>query len=273
MQLIVFTKLLKPWNAEQLVTFAKQNGLAGFDLTIRDGYPVTPAGIAKELPAFIKPIRAAGLAVPMATVGGTAMPPTDKLTENAWAACAEAGIKGIKLGYWVWKPNTEHYWDKVKTIKKELAAYAKLSEKHGIKALFHTHSDTYYGLNASAQMHLLQDIDPKHVGSYIDPAHLALDGEPLELALDILRGRIAMVAVKNSHYASKREGSRVVWSRGVCPLHEGIVDWPKAVALLKASGYDGYLSVHGEYDNRDELEPVLEVLVPDIKYLRGVLGA
>lgn len=271
MQAIVFTKMLKPWNAEQLIAFAKETGLAGFDLCVRDGYPVTPKEIAAQLPVFMKQARAAGLAVPMATVGGLAMPAEDPATEAAWAACAEAGIKGIKLGYWVWSPE-QHYWDQVKVIRKELAAYAKLAAKHGITALFHTHSDPYYGLNASALMHLLHDLDPKHVGAYVDPAHLGIDGEPLEMALDILRGRVAMVAVKNSHYRKETRDGRVHWKRGVCPLPEGLTDWTEAVKLLKRSGYDGYLSVHGEYDGRHELEPVLEVLKPDIAYLLKILS-
>lgn len=272
MKAIVFTKMLKPWNAEQLIAFAKETGLAGFDLCVRDGYPVTPSEIATQIPTFVKQVRAAGLAVPMATVGGLAMPPEDPETEAAWAACAEAGIKGIKLGYWLWKPET-HYWDQVKVIRKDLAAYAKLAAKHGITALFHTHSDPYYGLNASALMHLLQDLNPKHVGAYIDPAHLAIDGEPLEMALDILRGRVGMVAVKNSHYQRQTQNGHVKWKRGVCPLPEGLVDWAVAAAQLKESGYDGYVSVHGEYDDRHELESVLEVLKPDIAYLNKIFLA
>lgn len=271
MKPIVFTKMLKPWEPDQLIAFAKETGLAGFDLCVRDGYPVTPQEIKTQLPAFMKKARAAGLTVPMATVGGLAMPPEDKLTEEAWAACAEAGIQGIKLGYWVWKPG-KHYWDEVKDIRKELAAYAKLAAKHGITALFHTHSDPYYGLNASALMHLIQDFDPKHVAAYIDPAHLGIDGEPLEMALDILRGRIGMVAVKNSHYKPVRNGDHMVWKRGVCALSEGLVDWAQAVKLLKQSGYDGYVSVHGEYDDRHTLEPVLELLKPDLVFLNKILA-
>jgi len=271
MQLIVFTKLLKPWNAEQLVAFAKETGLAGFDLCVRPGYPVTPETIERDLPAFAEKIRAAGLSIPMATVGGTAMPPREKATETAWAACAAAGIRKIKLGYWVWKSG-EHYWTKAAEVRKELADYAKLGAKHGIQALFHTHSDPYYGLNASALMHLLQDLDPVQVAAYLDPAHLALDGEPLEMALDILRGRIGMVAAKNSHYKKTTEAGHVVWKHGVCPIHEGLVDWRAALKLLRESGYDGAISVHGEYDDRHELEPVLEYLKPDIAYLRKFLS-
>ena len=274
MHIIVFTKLLKPWNAERLIQFAKENGLGGFDLCIRPGYPVTLEKMEAELPAFAEKVSAAGLAIPMATVGMSALPPREKATEAAWAACAAAGIRKIKLGYWTWKPGggAEHYWTKVAEIRKELSAYARLGEKHGVQALFHTHSDPYYGLNASALMHLLHDQDPAHVAAYLDPAHLGLDGEPLAMALDILRGRIGMLAVKNSHYRKVETDGRIEWKRGDCRLHEGLVNWPEAVKLLRAAGYAGALSVHGEYDERHELEPVLEYLVPDLAYLQECLG-
>lgn len=271
MKPIVFTKLLKPWNADELIAFAKKMGLAGFDLCVRDGYPITPAAIGRDLAPFVKKVRDAGLDVPMATVGVTALKPSDPATEAAWASCAEAGVGGIKLGYWVWQPG-QHYWDQVKAIRNELAGYVKLAARYGVRALFHTHSDPYYGLNASSLMHLLDGTDPAHVGAYLDPAHLALDGEPLEMALDILRGRVAMVAVKNSYYRASQPAGETTWHRGMCKLDEGLVDYRRALRQLKTSGYDGFLSVHGEYDDRHDLAATLEFLEPDLRYIAQVLS-
>ena len=188
MKVIVFTKLLQPWNAEKLIEFAKANGLAGFDLTVRPGFPVQPEDITRTLPPFVRQIKAAGLEVPMATVGGTAMPAADKLTETCWAACAEAGIKAIKLGYWNWKSTggAEHYWEKVKAIRGELALYAKLGAKHGMKALYHTHSDAYYGLNerekAIDAYRKGIDIDPSDAAAHFNLGELYYDLEELENA-------------------------------------------------------------------------------------------
>ncbi|MCZ7645859.1 MAG: sugar phosphate isomerase/epimerase [Planctomycetota bacterium] len=272
MSLICFTKLLKPWNAAQLIEFAKKEGLTGYDVTVRDGYPVTPEKVGTELVPFVRQLTQGGLKVPMITFGSRAYAVDDPLIERAWAASAEAGVKGIKLGYWVWKKEGPHYWDQVAAIRKDLARYAKLAEKYGVQALFHTHSGPYYGLNASSLMHCLQDVNPKHVGAYVDPCHLSLDGEPLEMAIDILRGRIAMVAVKNSYYEKQTKNGKLHWHRGVCPLHEGLVDWEQAVKLFKAAGYAGYYNLHGEYDHREEVHEVLEVLVPDIRIMRQFLG-
>ncbi len=308
MDLICFTKLLQPYGADELIAFARKTGLAGYDLTVRDGHPVTPETIGTDLVPFVGKLKDAGLQVPLATVGGSALPAGDPATETAWAACAEAGIGMIKLGYWSWRPGGPHYWDQVESVRAELHQYAKLADKFGVQAVFHTHSshpwgtppvlNAPYGLSASALMHLIADIDPRHVGAYIDPAHLSLDGEPLEMALDILKDRVAIVAVKNMVYHPTSDGDTTVWSHEACPLPKGLVDWRKAVASLRAVGYDGWLNMHAEYDGRyapsvtaggrtsttpqpwkldpsgnlAETPPVVELLEPDIAYLAKIVA-
>jgi len=267
MRVIVFSKLLKPYTPEQLLAFAKAQKIDGFDLAVRDGYPVNPENIEQALVPFAKQAKAVGLSVPLVTLGGLALDPKAKSTEAAWAACGQAGVEAVKLGYWLWKPG-EHYWTKVKEIRAQLADYAVLAKKYGVKAVFHTHSDPYYGINASALMHLLDGLDPNHVAAYLDPAHLGLDGEPLDMALDMLRGRLGMVAVKNSHVTKTPNG----WMRGFCRLPDGLVDWTKALRQIKASGFTGALSVHGEYDHRDSMEEALDFLIPDLAWLRQTLA-
>ena len=138
MDLICFTKLLEPYGADELIGFARKTGLAGYDLTVRDGHPVTSETIGTDLVPFVGRLRDAGLQVPLATIGWQAMPPGDPATETAWAACAEAGIGMIKLGYWHWTRGGPHYWDQVESVRAELHQYAKLAEKFGVKAVIHT---------------------------------------------------------------------------------------------------------------------------------------
>ena len=320
MDLICFTKLLQPYGADELIAFARRTGLAGYDLTVRDGHPVTPETIGTDLVPFVRQLTDAGLQVPLATIGGTALPAGDPATESAWAACAEAGIGMIKLGYWHWTRESPHYWDHVDSVRAELHQYARLAEKFGVTAVFHTHSshpwgtppvlNAPYGFSASSLMHLIADIDPRHVGAYIDPAHLSLDGEPLELALDILKDRVAIVAivaVKNMVYHPTADGDTTVWSHEACPLPAGLVDWRAAIASLRTAGYGGWLNLHAEYNGRyapvvphvvdgpvvdgdgrtrtmpqpwkldptgnlAETTPVLDLLEPDIAYLAKIVA-
>ena len=102
MDLICFTKLLQPYSAEELIAFARRPGLAGYDLTVRDGHPVTPETFGTDLVPFVRQLTDAGLQVPLTTIGGSALVAGDPATETAWAACAEACIGMLKLGYWNW---------------------------------------------------------------------------------------------------------------------------------------------------------------------------
>jgi hypothetical protein len=98
MELICFTELLKGYGVDELIAFARRTGLTGYDLTVRDGYPVSTDTIETDLVPFVRQLTNAGLQVPLATIGATALPADDRATEGAWAACAEAGIEMIKLG-------------------------------------------------------------------------------------------------------------------------------------------------------------------------------
>ena len=200
----------------------------------------------------------------------------------------------------------------MESLRPELHQCARLAEKFGLKAVFHTLSshlwgtipvlNAPYGFSGSSMMHLIADIDPRHVGAYIDPAHLSLDGEPLELALNILKDRVAIVAVKNMVYHPRSDGDMTVWNHEVCPLPDGLVDWRAAIASLRAAGYDGWLNLHAEYDgcyaptaapvieegghtsttpqpwkvdptgNLAETPPVLDQLEHDIAYLAKIVA-
>jgi sugar phosphate isomerase/epimerase len=63
------------------------------------------------------------------------------------------------------------------------------------------------------------------------------------------------------------DGSRS-WRVMMPLLSEGLVNWPQAIALFKAAGYDGPLSLHGEYSASEETHAVLELAAQDMAYLR-----
>lgn len=85
MDLICFTKLLQPYGPNELIAFARETGLAGYDLTVRDDHPVTPETIGTDLVPFVRRLSDAGLHVPLATIGGEALPVGDAATETAWS--------------------------------------------------------------------------------------------------------------------------------------------------------------------------------------------
>jgi sugar phosphate isomerase/epimerase len=69
-----------------------------------------------------------------------------------------------------------------------------------------------------------------------------------------------MVAVKD-FYWEKRDGR---WRMRMCPLGEGMVDWPRFFGMLAAARYSGPISLHVEYDPRDERAAIAR----DFEFLR-----
>jgi sugar phosphate isomerase/epimerase len=176
----------------------------------------------------------------------------------------------VKIGYWQWKEG-ESYWSMVDQARRDLEEFGKLSGKYGVRTLVHNHSGPYLACNASTLMTLLRDFDPACVGAYIDPAHLSINGEPLPLALEIVGRHLAMVAVKNVVYRSSGAPAGKKWKTEWCPLPDGLVDWPEALALLRKRGYAGPLSLHGEYSGPEDRAAILKNVARDVRYLRSIV--
>lgn len=268
MKLIYFTKFLKGLTAQQVGQTAKRLGFDGLDLAIRKGQCVNPDNVATALPDAMKIWRDMGLSIPLVSMETRQTDPRDAGVRRLFEACGKAKIPNIKVGYWRWKSG-QPYWPGVESTRADLEVLAKLGRDFGVRTVLHTHSGSYYGCNASSAMQLARGFDPKVVGVYLDAAHLTISGEPLELALAIVRDYLAIVAVKNCRYERTNPGrSPALWKRQFCLLEEGLVDWPKAVALLRKTGYDAPLSIHGEYTGPDEREAILSRVEKDVKFLR-----
>jgi sugar phosphate isomerase/epimerase len=265
MKLLLFTKVLKGMSPQQIADVALRLGFNGLDLAVRPGHAVNPSNIEDVLFAAQELWKRAGLSLPLVTLEAGATDPVREDVERIFRACGNCGIPFIKLGYWIWNPE-RHYWDEVEAIRNALSKFEAMGKRYGVCTLVHTHSDEYYGVNASAAMHLVRGFDARHIGLYLDPAHLALDGEYLPMALDIARDYLKMIGVKNARY-QRANGQR--WARDWCALVDGIADWPQIIAALHQAGYDGFLSVHGEYSASEEPEIVLPLVEKDTAYLKN----
>lgn len=267
---IFFTKQLKGMDVETTGRAAAEMGFKGLDVAVRDGYCVSPDNVAAKLPNAVRAWADMGLVVPMVTTPGEFTDPAQPVAETLLAACAQADIHEIKLGYW--RCTEPGYWTQVDAIRAALDGFAALAEKHGVRCAVHTHSGTFHGLNASAAMHLVRGKDPRFIGVYLDPGHLSVDGEPVAMAVDMVRDYLCLVAVKSFVYTSKEREGGVAWKRTLAPLRKGLVDWQAALDALRAVGYDGPLSLHSEYENVS-LEELRALTRDDLNYLSRFLRA
>lgn len=269
--IIYFTKFLQGLQAEEIAVIADSLGLDGLDLAVRSGQCVNPDNVRQALPKAMKVWKEAKLSVPMVSTETSLVDPHHPTAEAIWAACAETGVRDVKIGYWGWKEGTP-YQKLADKARRDLEGFARLSERYGVRTLVHNHSGFYLACNAATLMALLRDFEPSLVGAYVDPAHLAVNGEPLPLALEMIGRHLAMVAVKNVAYVRTETATGVKWERQWCFLSDGLVDWPGAISLLRKRGYVGPLSLHGEYSGPDDRDAILKNVEQDVKYLTTIVG-
>jgi sugar phosphate isomerase/epimerase len=267
MKFVMFSKLLKELSPSQLADSMLDLEFDGFDLCVREGYPVNPDNVATALPAVAKGWKARGLTVELVTTEGGFTDPVKPDVEPLMAACSEIGCRRIKLGYWVWRG--EPYWERVDTIRKALEGFQKLCAKYEVRVMCHTHSGPYYGSNCAGGMLLVKGFDPRYVGIYIDPGHLAMGGENLPMAFSMVKDYLRMVAVKSPGWFKTEKDGAVKWEHRLVPLREGMVDWRQVLALMKEHGYDGPMSLHSEYEDLSRAD-LLARTRDDLAYLKEV---
>ena len=61
MRRIVFSKMLQELGIAELIDFAQELGIEGYDMAVRPGYPVNPDNVAEALPEAVSQFRANGL--------------------------------------------------------------------------------------------------------------------------------------------------------------------------------------------------------------------
>ncbi len=263
---IMFTKHLQGWDVPQIIESLHQAGVQGADLCVRPGYPVTPENAPSELPRVAKMFAAEGLCIPLVTTPGDFISADMPYAESLFAACAEAGVSLIKLGYW--HMEEDGYWPTLDRCRKRLEGFARLSEKTGVKALVHNHSGSTMGLNSAAAMHLMQGFDPQLVGVFADVGHLSIVGEPYPLAFSIVRDYLAAVAFKDLVRKKNPDGS---WGIEVVPMGLGFGNFPLVMQLLQDMAFAGPISFHCEYHYLPPESVVLQCAI-DTRFIRDIVA-
>ena len=98
----------------------KSVDVEGADLCVRPGYPVNPENAEKQLPAAAKQFADEGLSIPLVTTPTSFLNPEDPDVQRVYAACGDAGVANLKVGYWHWSKEDGGYWALVDRIRAAL---------------------------------------------------------------------------------------------------------------------------------------------------------
>lgn len=257
--LCLFSKHLPTLGWKDLGRVVRQIGFDGVDLTVRPKGHVLPERAAEDLPRAVEQIRGEGVEVSMVTTGLTSA--SDPAARPILSCAGRLKIPYFKPGYWLYRDsdNVEARLAEVRRAAEQLAA---LGQEYGVVMGFHNHSGSYVGHSLWEVREILANCDPRWAGYYFDACHAVAEGGAAgwRIALRLALPRLKMVAVKD-FYWERREGR---WRMRMCPLGEGMVDWPEFFGLLAAARFSGPVSLHVEYDPPDERGAIAR----DFEFLR-----
>jgi sugar phosphate isomerase/epimerase len=236
---------------DELGKKAKEIGFAGVDLTVRAKGHVLPERATDDMPRAIEAIRAHGLSVPMITTN--ILQPDEPAARPILSTAAKLKVRYWKPGYHRYKVDAVE--QSLRAAKQATAGLAQLSKQYGIVAGFHNHSGDYVGSAVWDIREIIADLDPKSIGYYFDPAHATVEGGlgGWRISLNMVAPRLKMVALKDFYWAKGKDGR---WRTQWCPMGEGMVDWQRVFAGFAAAKFQGPLTLHVEYEPKDELAAI-----------------
>jgi sugar phosphate isomerase/epimerase len=262
----VFSKPLIKIHYADLGGVLKDLGVAGCDLTVRPGGHVEPALAPADLYRAIEAIRAEGVEVPMLTTAFVSAADPTLRAVLAIAGAARMKVPYFKLGYWQYGPKDDIVV-RIAQVRQDVAGLVAQARAYGMTAGYHNHSGNYVGEAVWDGRAVIEGMDPEWIGYYFDPCHATAEGGEAgwNVAMRMALPRIKMVALKDFYW--EKNGGK--WSMRMCPMGEGMVDWPRVFGLLAGARYAGPLSVHIEYEPAD----VLTAIQRDLAFVNKQVAA
>jgi sugar phosphate isomerase/epimerase len=206
--------------------------------------------------------QSAGLAIPNL---GTYIAVGDlSATEEAMRFAQVAGAEQIRVG--VGSSQGASYAERFAAAQAFLTEVEPLALRYGVRALVEIHHRTICP-SASLAHRLVSHFDPQAVGVIYDPGNMVYEGfEDYDLGIELLGPYLAHVHLKNGAFTRPEGGG--VWTAHWAPLEDGVVDFPQVLAALRATGYDGWLSM----EDFSAARPSREALRHNLAFIRGAIA-
>ncbi len=238
----LFSKVLQWMPLADVPNAVKDMGFDGIDLPVRrNGFFDIP-DLKAKLPNVVRQSANLGLRTPVLTTDMNIgrMAEMDEFLK----ILAGEGIQHYRMGYLAFSS---------KEVKKELSEMnstmkkaAALHEKHGVTGHYQNHAGRRIGGSVWEVYHLLEGIDPDHVGVQFDLRHAMVEGyQSYENIFNLISGQIRSFDLKDFVWGNPSGKGDVPVN---VPLGEGNVDFK---LLLEHPGFKSPVVpkiLHVEYD-------------------------
>ncbi len=268
--LSLFPKHYQHLSVKELAGLVRQVGLDTTNVVIRDGYWVTKAGIASELPEFTRVMREEGLKVEFASAGF--YPEELRADPSLLETMAACGIKEFRLGWF--RVRDDDVRGSLDYARAELESVVPLLERYGVRGVYQLHHFTLIPSPSAAWL-IIKGLPHEQIGVELDPGNQSNEGfEIWSRSVPLLGEYIKAVGVKDSILVRDMQRANdwdKGWRRVSAPIYEGTVNWYDLVQQLAKIGFSGTFVLMPFYD-QDNPAAMTEKLKLEVEYLRGILS-
>ena len=192
-----------------------------------------------------------------------------KLREETFAACSEAGIKILRICQEYDKDLGFH--KNIGAIKQKYDSILPLCDKYGVSVGVQMHCG--WNVFSAAELYLLiKDYDPKHICAVWDSGHNGLSGTEPEISLDTLWDNIGMINFKSAYYKKEADSSlsgEALWTEYWTTGKDGTANWKRAVNYIMQRDYSGYICLCAEYSDE---ENAMKYSADDLSYIKELFN-
>jgi sugar phosphate isomerase/epimerase len=258
--LCVYSGCLSKIPYTQLSEIVGQMGYDGVDLTVMQGGHVDPSRYMVDLDRAFQTFQDAGIELPMVTTDFTS--PSAPYAYAILYVSGELGARFCRLGTWpplaVAEPTgqnpavSQYLQMRAMMMRNDLTQFSVTGLRCNITPLLANHAGSFPGRSIPETEAMLAGVAPKAFGYCFDPVQAVIEGRSAnawEAALQAALPRLAAVAL--SDVALENENGNT--KPRPCPLGEGAIDWKKFFSALAAARFHGPVSIHMDYETRNEV--------------------
>lgn len=246
--LALVSRHLQWTSVEEGAEVAKAAGFDGVAWTVRPGAHIEPADVERGLPAAVAAGKRLGLDTPMVitSIGDVSA----ARVEAILGTMRSLGIQRYRAAAprYVYDADFGQQYD---AFRAKLEALAKLNERFGATAMFHTHSyaNTIGGSGWDLWM-AMKDIDPRYIAINYDIGHTtAKGGAGWMESSRAARRHIKAVSVKDFLWRKRTDvdADTWPWRTEFLPPGEGMVNFADFFKTMHGLGFEGPVETYFEY--------------------------
>lgn len=269
----VFSKHLQFLDYEGMAETAAEIGFDGVDLTVRPDGHVLPEFVERDLPKAVKAIKKNGLQALMMTTA--VIDANNEVQQKVLRAARDEGIQYYRTN-WLRYQEGADLSQAMEEYKRQMQSLADLNQQLRIYGSYQNHAGSHYvGAPVWDLAMILQGINSDYLGNQYDIRHATVEGGlSWPLGLNMIHPYINTIVIKDFKW-EKVDGQ---WEVVNTPIGEGMVDFPKYFAQLKAYKIAVPVSLHYEYNmpendtslsESEKRKRTIQVMKKDLEVLKN----